>query len=731
MNDTSNVGVNSTGVSGTPVQNTNPMPAGGINPSTPVANTAQVNTGVAMPSPAVSVPQQPVVQPQIAPVASPQPVSQVTPEVAPTTPVAAPAPTPQVAPTPVAPAPQVAPTVETAAPVDSNVQIQMSSNISAASIMEEPKKETKRDKNANKVVTDGEDDTDALTNQNVNRAPIMVVVIFMFFLSAAFIYYYIIMTPYKVYQNAFDNIFNGIHEAIDSYRNTEKEKFKIDLGFDLDTEQKAIEKYASQMEAVDYIDNDYLEGIISLDRKKNDLKVTLRSEKKVENLKKLGLDELIEDTSKTNQKMLDFTVYFVDGQTYIGPIDYINYNNIKSFGTKKIEIPKPIKLDLIDMILGGDKSINTNMFDIDKIEAIYTLLNMTKNKVIDAMDDSEVSRSIGVARIGGTTAVALKSNADVGKEKIGKIHKTLFGDALADKEEEVDGERFKVIDKLMFITGLSREEIVEKLKEFNERDQLIDRVEVKLHMNLANTQLISLWFRVDEKYTFQVSYLNGYYIFHIDIENNGKQTFGIDATYDEVNGIVDGLGFIDNDNTLLGVKFDYNRKLNSEGRKSGNSLVFKFYNNDTFKLDEAQQLPLAVLNCSMDIYDDIENDKEEALKFNLEEEVAGASGIGRYGTDLNKFKSNFISHIDFLVDHLLYNKGDAAKNRKKLGDSGEEIKNEETKPAETEATTTETETKVEETKSTENTETTAETKTEETSTENNTNVDNGTPETVE
>ena len=250
-------------------------------------------------------------------------------------------------------------------------------------------------------------------------------------------------------------------------------------------------------------------------------------------------------------------------------------------------------------------------------------------------------------------------------------------------------------------------------------------------MNLANTQLISLWFRVDEKYTFQVSYLNGYYIFHIDIENNGKQTFGIDATYDEVNGIVDGLGFIDNDNTLLGVKFDYNRKLNSEGRKSGNSLVFKFYNNDTFKLDEAQQLPLAVLNCSMDIYDDIENDKEEALKFNLEEEVAGASGIGRYGTDLNKFKSNFISHIDFLVDHLLYNKGDAAKNRKKLGDSGEEIKNEETKPAETEATTTETETKVEETKSTENTETTAETKTEETSTENNTNVDNGTPETVE
>lgn len=715
MNDTSNLGVNNTGVNTNPVPNMNPMPAGGVNPSVPAQQPAQVNPGVAMPSPAVSVPQQPVASPSVQ-----VPVQ------------------PQVAPTPVAPQ---APTTPEQAPDNSNVQIQMSSGISASTIMEEPKKDSKRDKNANKVVNDGEESSDDLTGQNANRAPIMVVVIFFAFLLAAFIYYYIIMTPTKVYSKAFDNIFNGIKENIRSIKDSDKNKFKIDLGFDLDTNQEAVDKYAPQLGKVDYIDNDYLEGIINIDKKKNDIKVTLRSEKRLDNLKKLGLEDMIEDSSKETQEMLDFSIYMVDGQTYIGPIDYINYNDIKEFGTRKIQIPKPIKLDIFEMIGGGESNFNTDIFDIEKIESIYTLLEMTKDKVIGTLEEKELSRSIGVARIGGTTAIALKSSAYVEKDKIKHIHEILFDDALADKTEHANDKDFKVIDELMLITGASREEIIDKLKELRKRDSLIDKVEVNLYMNLANTELISLYVRVDEKYTFQIDYLNGYYQFHIDIVNDKKQkAFVIDATYDEVNGIVDGLGYIENDNTIVGVKFDYKRTLNKEGRKTGNSLIFKFYNNDTFRNEkEEEKIPLAILKCNLEVYDDPETTDDDSLNFNLEEDVkTAAQGIGRYGSDLNKFKTHFISHIDFLVDHLLYNKGDAAANRKKLGDETGEIKDndtkvEETKPTETETKeeTSSTETETTETGTTtteENTTTEETTSTETTTTENSENAENGTPE---
>ena len=107
-------------------------------------------------------------------------------------------------------------------------------------------------------------------------------------------------------------------------------------------------------------------------------------------------------------------------------------------------------------------------------------------------------------------------------------------------------------------------------------------------MNLANTQLISLDVTVDNKYHAELSLLNGYYTmrFYINADNREDKEdklFDIQATYDNDNGIVDGVGYIHaNDdkksiNTYIIVDFYYKRREDESGKKDGNELILTFY----------------------------------------------------------------------------------------------------------------------------------------------------------
>ena len=308
------------------------------------------------------------------------------------------------------------------------------------------------------------------------------------------------------------------------------------------------------------------------------------------------------------------------------------------------------------MIFGEDSVINSNMFDIDRVQSIFNIAELLKTKILAVLDEKELSRTINVKKIGGTTAVVLKSSANVGKEKISSIHKDLFSSAINDKTEDLNGKHINIINEIMLITGLEREEVINRLKELYEKDSLVDKVEVDLYMNLANTELIAFNIRIDEKYSINVSHLNEYYQVNASMVNGNKKEFNLNASYNQVKGTVDGLVVIDNDNTNTGILIDYDGAVTKDSIK--NTLVLELYNNETYKEDNKE--PLAKLNCSMNIIDS---------EVDFESEVNESTEIDE--TNINsllKFKNNILSHIDYVIDHALYNKGNSASKRKMIND---------------------------------------------------------------
>ena len=778
------VGVPPITQSPTQVQSITDNPVAPVNIA-PAPSVARVPAGVVS-NPAISsvpVTQAPVT-PAPAPVTIASPVS-VAPSVTPTAPVTiaptvAPAPvSPEPSPVqqPVIPmipnvddliasAPIVSstPTTETksvevnAVSSEPQVELNMSSNIK---IEANPTKEKKKKESETKKSSEDEEEGDIVHS---NKAPIVMAVIFVTILVLIFVYYYIIMTPQKVFDKAIDTTFDYVKEMITGVEKADK-KFVFDLGFALHTDNDQFQEEIKKgwQKPTDYIKDDYLRGIIYFDTTNENARVNLKSFKRLENFKSityngkpvmdengnisdLKLKELIEkykedpkskniDSKDEYTKMLDFNFYSVgveeenengkkelQHKLFIGPIQYINYNDLESYkddpdGIHLLDANNVIA-DMDDAIkdkLSGIISLDNNSTDskmktfIDEfnknggfsltyktLDALVNIAEITKDKVVDIIQNDELSRSLAIKKVGDTTTIALKAHSLVNHERIAEIYKEGFKDFYDNKNNKLNGKDVDILDEFSKVFGVDKEIIQKNLMSYlKDREVVTDSVEVNLYMNLANTDLISLDVCVDKKYYVEISLLNGYYQFKIytaaseEIENGKdvrdagtKKVLDIEAVYDRSNGIVNGRGIIDNDNTYQVVTFDYERTI-EEGKKVGNNLTLGFYNNDTYKFnDESKQKPYCLLKCDLTIFDSTNTDSVDDIEntsFDLKKEVTntdpGPDGDiatvvsygnitkrknGYTGGDIsNKFLGSFTGHVSYLVDHLLYNKIDA------------------------------------------------------------------------
>lgn len=434
-------------------------------------------------------------------------------------------------------------------------------------------------------------------------------------------------------------------------------------------------------------------------------------------------------------KMLDFNFYSVgveeenengkkelQHKLFIGPIQYVNYNDLESYkddpeGVQLLNVNNVIA-DMDDSIkdkLSGIISLDNSSTDpkmktfveefnkngglsltYETINALVNIAEITKDKVVDIIQNDELSRSLAIKKVGDTTTIALKAHSLVNHERIAEIYKEGFKDFYDNKNNKLNGKDADILDEFSKVFGVDKEIIQKNLMAYlKDRDVVTDSVEVNLYMNLANTDLISLDVCIDKKYYVEISLLNGYYQFKIytataeEIENGKdvrdagtKKVLDIEAVYDRSNGIVNGRGIIDNDNTYQVVTFDYERTV-EEGKKVGNNLVLGFYTNDTYKFnDESKRKPYCLLRCDLTIFDSTNTDSVEDMEktsFNLKEEVTYKSTDenddratvvsfgnitkkknGYSGGDIsNKFLGSFSGHVAYLFDHLLYNKIDA------------------------------------------------------------------------
>ena len=717
MNDTNNVGVSGTQTPGNVVNTPAPVappvnlvqqqPAVTAQPVSPVApvqaapvTPAPVQPAPVQAAPAVQTPvapqpvQAPVASPTVAPAAVSTPVQPAPVQAAPA--VQAPV-APQPVQTPVVEAPQ-APTAQGDAASGSKVEVQLADNIKIE--IDEKKKEKERKKKEKKEKASNMDEDEEGLAVKANRYPIILAVVFVSILLLMFVYYYLVMTPYNVFDSALSSMVDAIKDMVEDFGEDDSERNTFDLQFELitDTEQFANNPEQSP---TDYINGDHIEGIVNFDTQTKGFSINLLADKLATNLPE-GV--VRKDNTKKYENMLNAKFYSFKDNMYIGPFYYVDYND------KDAANKTPIELDKTVQIAVETENINVNSFTIDSLKDAADLIDLIIEKGKTTVFDSDLKRGIVFKKVGDSTAIALKANCDTHEEMVDRVFHGTFDDEFINRKD--------VIDLTKKVFGFDDEQAKELLLAIHDRPIDFTHLDINLYMNLANTELISFDMTFDEKVYVQLDYLRGFYNIVIRVMTDGKvenDKFNITATYDRDNGIVDGLGIINNDNTYLAVKFDYNRKINTTGEKTGNELKFRFYNNETHKLeDESKQKPFCILNCTLEIYES-NDDPTNRTNFDLEAETKGAyvlplkngiktsSGITikstlegaeaitiQEGNDIKAFfglggdgNSGFMSHIDYLVEHLLYNREGALARREAAKNGEDNPTEEETKQEET------------------------------------------------
>ena len=746
MNDTSSIGVNNTGtevssgvapVTTPPVNNDLNSGNVGVQNATPVLASNEVQPQVQAPQVNLDA------MVNSAPVVNTVPAVNPTPVVAPVTPVAPVSPTPTIASvqptinveptpvvqsTPITEAPQVVvPPVNldnmvnsapitpveptpVAAPIPEKNNSKVEINIGDNVVIDDKREEKKVKENREIKTTNNDEDEDEEGNK-VSKAPIIIVILFIVILVLLFIYYFLVMTPTKVFDKAINTTIDSVKNLYYGVKDSENKKLDLDLKFDLVTDESVFEGNP-RLQNINRLNGDHFESDIKIDLDKENIEVSLKASR------------------KDKKEILDFSVFSIDDYLYVQPRTYYNDNYadapFKDGEIFSLNNDKIVQADILKTFTGHDTTVS---YSGDKIDALIDVAETTKNKILEIIQESQLKRNITFKQIGGATTIALKVNCKVDKEDISKIYYPIFNDYLRDNE---------ILDKIALVSGISRDEVKKYIEDLLARELTTDFVDVNLYMNLANTELVSVDVNVADEYYAQIDYLSGYYSIQFtkyQKSDKNKKVFSIEAMYDSTNGIVEGEGFIDNNDTYIKVLFNYNRVVGTKGNKTGNNLVLKFS-----PLESGE--PFAILNCSLDILTGenadikelenfVNNDGTLNTKFTKENVYAipnvKASVVNRTphfremtlteediprttieldklkgemplleAADLLVFQYGFKYHVEFVVDRLLHNKETEAYYEKERNGK-KETKEEDTKSEVVEETKTETKTEESET----------------------------------
>ena len=523
-----------------------------------------------------------------------------------------------------------------------------------------------------------------------NKASIILIIIFVVFLVSGFIFYFIIISPKRAFFKSVEDIKILYAVPINNFINNDRERMEISIGFALDTEQAEFEK-SKDLKSVEYIDGDYLEGIIDLDLVNNDSKVTLKAQKSTKNLEKLNIDdENIVDKNSETQKMLDFSMYNVNNKIYVGPIDYYNYNDVENFGKDKITFDKKVQIDLIEALTDGKFDFN---FSKDKLYDIEKIVAITIDKFVQEIDSKEITRRVVSRKALGSSKIFVKSSLDLDNKRLNEIYHGILQDYYDNKEEvftpdEGTPETVNILAILSNISGLPISEIKEYLMELINNDLSAKRVQIDLYLSFSTRSgMGGIEVYIDDKYYYKADVINEQFVVDMGIiENKGTSDEHILAEmqidFNQDTGSLDGVFSLDNKNTRLAITIDFDLLKDYNGNEIGNTLLLGFYNNDTYK--EETKRPFARLDCKLEYYDN--NTDPDKVKFDLRKEVEGSyslpniniagmpkssvQGVGKISLSeankLLKFTNNFVSHAEYLIDHLLYNKDGALDNKKSI-----------------------------------------------------------------
>ena len=200
-----------------------------------------------------------------------------------------------------------------------------------------------------------------------------------------------------------------------------------------------------------------------------------------------GISAYDKNSKKIYTTMLDFNVFYFNPEEeknnetnnsekksglFIGPIEYLNYNNIPNNkysveiinedGSTKIDRnvegnPNSIKLkfnhvvNAKELLTGKDSDLDLSFLDnlnVDKITKASEVLEVIKDKILDYIDDEKLERGIAIKKVGGTSAVALKAHVNVEEDLIREIYRKVFVDFRNDTNNELNGNKIKIKDNL-------------------------------------------------------------------------------------------------------------------------------------------------------------------------------------------------------------------------------------------------------------------------------------------
>lgn len=520
----------------TSMGNTNP----GVVPENNIPNNTNINNAAAttVVTPVVEVAPAPVVE------VAPTPVVEVAPaSVTPVVEVAsAPVPVP---PAPVAPAAPATPVVESS--VTPVAQAPVTPVAPAAPSVEvTPSVEVVQQNTENETEEKSEEKADSDTEPVVEEKkniPYVLILIVIVLVVAALLYYYVYLTPKAVYSSAFNSAFDKFNSFVDSINNAESKDLNVDIGIVLHSDVK--------------------KGDVSIEGHRYHANIDV----------------------DLNKQMFATEVSFFDNKNQ-------EDNNTPRLSGKlfsnqgDIFVTKADSPALLQFNTNDDMTRMLNV-SVDRMAALVKSFEDIKDGIVENVDENNLTKSLAFKQVGGQTTLAIKIYTKLDTEGINSLFKPIAKNFLEDDE---------MVKKFALAIGATEEETNLILEDWSANGVSIKNLEIDLYMNLANTSLVGIDFKLDNWF-FELDYLNGLYdinVIRYDEGSNHKNLV-VDFEYDVFHDTLYGNVVVDNENNYVKIVIDYKRK--NESDVEGNTLDLTFYD----KPDAKE--PVAVANCELIITD--------------------------------------------------------------------------------------------------------------------------------
>ena len=429
-------------------------------------------------------------------------------------------------------------------------------------------------------------------NIKTHKFPIILIGAFVLVVVIVLVYFFAFMTPRRAFNSTINNFFDNTFDFLINLKSNDHPT-TINATFDADVKTDYKASLITEEQEIKGDKNKNMSGSEQNGRKNytyleryNNMRFTLNTIADFDNGDYgfvFGTKDIVRFSSgnleaKVGGDVTKISLFLKDGKVYLGESKLggetiLGGNELDDENNKYVMTGKVLELTENPKALSIINNLNYSKFNDYK-----SIFNSVKDDLIKSIKADNLTRKLTFKKINDHSNLVLKSSISLNNSEINEIYKTVISKYIDDND---------MLKNISDATGLSVEDIKDKLKELNDENIDKNNININLYTNVFATNIMCIEVTIDNVY-INISSINNEIVIiaekykvsndvKLDLENLPEdKELAVDLSYDTKDETINGTIYVNNEDTGLYVEVDYAKQKDSSDTKFDAKLNVKF-----------------------------------------------------------------------------------------------------------------------------------------------------------